>query len=83
MAGETAPIIFTAATFFSMRLPKSIFTEVMALPYNIYALVATGTSPEKQIPIAYGTAVVLLVLVLLINLIAIFMRIRYSNKNAN
>ncbi|RAK06628.1 phosphate ABC transporter membrane protein 2 (PhoT family) [Halanaerobium saccharolyticum] len=83
VAGETAPIIFTAATFFSMRLPKSVFSEVMALPYNIYALVATGTSPQKQVPIAYGTAVVLLVLVLLINLIAIFMRIKYSNKNAN
>lgn len=83
VAGETAPIIFTAATFFSMRLPKSIFTEVMALPYNIYALVSTGTSPVKQVPIAYGSAVVLLVLVLLINLIAIFMRIKYSNKNAN
>lgn len=83
VAGETAPIIFTAATFFSMRLPKSVFSEVMALPYNIYALVATGTSPAKQVPIAYGTAVVLLVLVLSINLVAIFMRIRYSNKNAN
>lgn len=83
VAGETAPIIFTAATFFSMRLPKSVFSEVMALPYNIYALVSTGTSPQSQVPIAYGTAVVLLVLVLLINLIAIFMRIRYSNKNAN
>jgi len=83
VAGETAPIIFTAATFFSMRLPKSVFSEVMALPYNIYALVATGTSPAQQVPIAYGTAVVLLVLVLFINLIAIFMRIRYSNKNAN
>jgi phosphate transport system permease protein len=81
VAGETAPIIFTAATFFSMRLPDSIFSEVMTLPYNIYALVATGTFPQKQVPIAYGTAVVLLVLVLLINLIAIFMRIKYSKKN--
>ncbi|RCW54665.1 MULTISPECIES: phosphate ABC transporter permease PstA [Halanaerobium] len=83
VAGETAPIIFTAATFFSMRLPNSVFSEVMALPYNIYALVATGTFPQKQIPIAYGTAVVLLVLVLLINLVAIFMRIKFSKKNTN
>jgi len=80
VAGETAPIIFTAATFFSMRLPKSIFSEVMALPYNIYALVSTGTFPAKQVPIAYGTAVVLLALVLLINLIAIVMRIKFSKK---
>lgn len=78
VAGETAPIIFTAATFFSMRLPKSVFNEVMALPYHIYALVTTGTMPHKQVPIAYGTAVVLLALVLFINLIAITLRIKYG-----
>lgn len=78
VAGETAPIIFTAATFFSMRLPSSIFSEVMALPYHIYALVTAGTFPYKQVPLAYGTAVVLLALVLLINLIAIVLRIRYG-----
>lgn len=78
VAGETAPIIFTAATFFSMRLPSSVFSEVMALPYHIYALVTTGTMPYKQIPLAYGTSVVLLALVFLINLIAITLRIRYD-----
>jgi phosphate transport system permease protein len=78
VAGETAPIIFTAVTFFTMRLPGSIFDEVMALPYHIYALVTEGTNPVKQIPLAYGTAVVLLTLVLLINLIAITLRIRYN-----
>ncbi|RCW49954.1 MULTISPECIES: phosphate ABC transporter permease PstA [unclassified Halanaerobium] len=83
VAGETAPIIFTAATFFSMKLPNSVFSEVMALPYHIYALVTTGTFPAKQVPFAYGTAVVLLVLVLLINLAAIILRIRYSKKFSN
>mgnify|MGYP006281515947 CR=1 FL=1 len=80
VAGETAPIIFTAATFFSMRLPDSVFDEVMALPYHIYALVTAGTFPSKQVPLAYGTAVVLLALVLFINLIAISLRIYYGNK---
>ncbi|QTL99476.1 phosphate ABC transporter permease PstA [Iocasia frigidifontis] len=80
VAGETAPIIFTAATFFSIKLPSSIFSEVMALPYHIYALVTAGTMPHKQTALAYGTAVVLLGLVLFINLIAIVLRIRYSNK---
>lgn len=80
VAGETAPILFTAATFFSMRLPDSVFDEVMALPYHIYALVTTGTYPAKQIPLAYGTAVVLLCLVLSINLIAIVLRIKFSRK---
>ncbi|MFW6036145.1 MAG: phosphate ABC transporter permease PstA, partial [Halothermotrichaceae bacterium] len=80
VAGETAPIIFTAATFFSRKLPGSIFSETMALPFHIYALVTAGTFPAKQIPLAYGTAVVLLTLVLLINLVAIILRIKYNNK---
>ncbi len=80
VAGETAPIIFTAATFYSIKLPNSVFDEVMALPYHIYALVTAGTSPAKQIPLAYGTAVVLLVLVLLINLVAIILRLKYDKK---
>ncbi len=73
-AGETAPIMFTAATFFTRRLPKSIMNEVMAMPYHIYALMTEGSFPEKHVPIAYGTAIVLLMLVLGINLIAIIIR---------
>lgn len=76
VAGETAPIMFTAATFYSRRLPSSLSDEVMALPYHIYALMTEGTHPAKQVPIAYGTALVLLMLVLLTSAIAIF--IRYS-----
>lgn len=75
-AGETAPILFTAATFYTRKLPKSIFNEVMALPYHIYALMTEGTKPEYQVPIAYGTAVVLLGLVLTISAIAIIIRYR-------
>ena len=75
-AGETAPILFTAATFYNRHLPCSIFDEVMALPYHIYALMTEGTKPEFQMPIAYGTALVLLMLVLLINLVAIIIRYR-------
>jgi len=75
-AGETAPILFTAATFYTRKLPKSIFDEVMVLPYHIYALMTEGTSPEYQVPIAYGTAVVLLGLVLAISAIAIIIRYR-------
>jgi phosphate transport system permease protein len=75
-AGETAPILFTAATFYQRKLPTSIFDEVMALPYHIYALMTEGTKPDAQVPIAYGTAVVLLFLVLAVNLIAIVIRTR-------
>ena len=73
-AGETAPIIFTAATFYSMKLPNSIIEECMALPFHIYALMTEGTHPDFQRPIAYGTSIVLLMLVLLINIFAIIIR---------
>jgi len=73
-AGETAPILFTAATFYSRRYPDSPFSEVMALPYHIYALMAEGSHPEKQTAIAYGCSLILLILVLLVSATAIMMR---------
>lgn len=80
VAGETAPIMFTAATFYSRRLPQSIFDEVMALPYHIYALMTEGTHAEAQVPIAYGTALVLLMLVLLFSALAILIRSSIRRK---
>jgi phosphate transport system permease protein len=80
VAGETAPIMFTAATFYSRRLPKSLSDEVMALPYHIYALMTEGTHAESQVPIAYGTALVLLLLVLLFSALAIFIRSSIRRK---
>lgn len=80
VAGETAPILYTAVTFYQYNLPDSIFSEVQALPYHIYALVTEGINPAKHVPIAYGTATILLMLVLLINFIAIFMRIQLRRK---
>jgi len=74
VAGETAAIMFTAATFYTGRLPTSIFDEVMALPYHIYGLMTEGTHPKEQTSIAYGTALVLLILVLGIDLLAILWR---------
>jgi len=73
-AGETAPIMFTAAAFFTAVLPKSIFDEVMALPYHIYVLATAGTHIEQTRPLQYGTALVLIVLVLGIDLVAIVLR---------
>jgi len=79
-AGETAPIMFTAAAFFSARLPDSIFDEVMALPYHIYVLATAGTRIEQTRPIQYGTAMVLLMLVMGANLIAILLRSSMRRK---
>ncbi|MDY6914841.1 MAG: phosphate ABC transporter permease PstA [Candidatus Cloacimonadota bacterium] len=80
VAGETAPILFTAATFYTRLLPKSVMDEVMALPYHIYALMTEGAHPAKQVPMAYGTAVVLLALVLLVSTVAIVIRYRIRKK---
>jgi phosphate transport system permease protein len=76
VAGETAPILFTAAAFYIRRYPKSIFSEVMALPYHIYALMTEGIHPDKQTAIAYGCSLILLFMVLMISGIAIFIRQR-------
>jgi len=73
-AGETAPIMFTAAAFFTAKLPSSIFDEVMALPYHIYVLATAGTNIEETRPLQYGTVLVLVALVLGIDLIAIVIR---------
>jgi phosphate transport system permease protein len=73
-AGETAPIMFTAAAFYTVQLPSSIFHEVMALPFHIYVLATAGTHIEETRPIQYGTVLVLVALVLGVDLIAILIR---------
>ncbi|MCK9594846.1 MAG: phosphate ABC transporter permease PstA [Candidatus Omnitrophica bacterium] len=81
IAGETAPILFTAATFYSRGFPRSAFSEVMALPYHIYALMTEGTHPDKQVAIAYGCSLILLAMVLLISTIAIIIRQKQRREN--
>ena len=79
-AGETAPIMFTAAVFYSPSLPSSIFDEIMALPYHIYVLATAGTEIEATRHLQYGTALVLIVLVLGLNLVAILYRARLRRR---
>jgi phosphate transport system permease protein len=79
VSGETAPILFTVAAYFLPRLPTSIFDQVMALPYHLYVLTTSGTNIEKSRPMAYGTALVLITLVLFVNLLANALR-RYFGK---
>lgn len=74
VAGETAPILFTAATFYIKGYPNSVFSEVMALPYHIYALMTEGTHPAEQTQIAYGCALILLIIVFLVSSVAIVIR---------
>lgn len=79
-AGETAPIMFTAAAFYTLRLPGSPFDEVMALPYHIYVLATAGTHITETRPLQYGTVLVLITLVLGLCLSAIIMRARMRRK---
>lgn len=80
-AGETAPIMFTGAVFFTPILPKSIFDEVMALPYHVYVLATAGTNIEETRHLQYGTALVLISLVLGMNLMAIVYRSHLRRKS--
>jgi phosphate transport system permease protein len=73
-AGETAPILFTGAVFFLPRLPSSIFDPTMALPYHLF--VTSTQIPDMPVEIQYGTALVLLVFVLTMNIIATVIRSR-------
>ncbi len=73
-AGETAPILFTGAAFFLPFLPKSLSDQFMALPYHLYIMSTQHHDIMKVRPIAYGTALVLIVLVFIMNLSAIILR---------
>jgi len=77
-AGETAPILFTGAAFFLPRLPGSPFDATMALPYHLFVI--STQVPEMPVQIQYGTALVLLVFVLSMNLIATVIRSRARAK---
>jgi phosphate transport system permease protein len=77
-AGETAPILFTVAAFYLPKLPQSPFDQVMALPYHLYVI--STQIPGMPISIQYGTALVLLVLVLSMNFIATLIR-RYFRRS--
>lgn len=79
-AGETAPVMFTAAVFYTPDLPTSIFNEIMVLPYHIYVLATAGTNIEATRHLQYGTALVLIVLVMSMNMTAIIWRSRLRKK---
>ena len=77
-AGETAPILFTVAVFYLPNLPRSPFEPTMALPYHLFVI--TTQVPGMPIEIQYGTALVLLGLVLSMNLVATVIRGHYRRR---
>lgn len=80
VAGETAPILLTGAAYFLPRLPDSIYSQFMALPYHLFVLATAGTNIAQTRPLQYGTALVLLIIVLGLNSIAVLIRRHYRQK---
>ena len=77
-AGETAPILFTVAAFYLPRLPQSLFDQAMALPYHLYVI--STQIPNIPASQRYGTALVLLLVVLSLNLLAVVLRTRFRRR---
>ncbi len=77
-AGETAPILFTVAAFYLPKLPHTIFDQAMALPYHLYII--STQIPNVKIETRYGTALVLLGLVLIMNFVAIIIRSHFRKQ---
>ena len=77
-AGETAPILFTVAAFYLPRLPRSVFDQVMALPYHLYVI--STQVPNMPMEFSFATCFVLIALVFLMNLVSIFLRAHFRKK---
>lgn len=77
-AGETAPILFTVAAFYLPHLPKSIFDQCMALPYHLYVI--STQVPKIKPQLQYGTALVLILMVMLLNIAAIIIRAQFRKR---
>ena len=80
VAGETAPILLTGAAYYLSRLPDSIYSQFMALPYHLFVLATSGTNIAETRSIQYGTALVLLMIVLGLNFVAVLIRRHYRQK---
>ncbi|MEN6520555.1 MAG: phosphate ABC transporter permease PstA [Armatimonadota bacterium] len=76
-AGETAPILFTAAVYYQVYLPRNVYDPVMALPYHLYTL---ATQADVRPELQWGTALVLLALVLGMSALAIMLRAKIRGK---
>lgn len=81
-AGETAPILFTGVTFYLRFPPDTLDSEFMALPYHLYILSTQHHAIEQVRPLAYGTALVLILLIVALNIIAFIIRHKYTPKTS-
>src|SRR5690606_2475138 len=80
-AGETAPILFTGVTFYLRFPPDTLDSEFMALPYHLYILSTQHHAIEEVRPLAYGTALVLILLILGLNILPFIIGGNYGNHS--
>jgi phosphate transport system permease protein len=80
-AGETAPILFTGVAFYINGVTTSVNQEFMALPYHLYMLSTQHNAIEQVRPLAYATAVVLILLVFILNIIAFIIRFKQRTQD--
>ena len=79
-AGETAPILFTGVAFYINNPSGYLNQEFMSLPYHLYMLSTQHQAIEQVRPLAYGTALVLIIVVFLLNLTAFYIRYKHSKN---
>ncbi|MFA6170650.1 MAG: phosphate ABC transporter permease PstA [Candidatus Margulisiibacteriota bacterium] len=77
-AGETAPILFTVAAFYLPKLPTSVYDQAMALPYHIYVL--STQVPNVSVKMQYGTVLVLVGIIFILNIVASYIRSYFRKK---
>jgi phosphate transport system permease protein len=80
-AGEVAPILFTGVAYYLPQLPTHLNDPFMSLGYHVYVLATQSPDVDRTKPLLYGTALVLLILTFLLNMVAISIRSR-SRKRA-
>jgi phosphate transport system permease protein len=81
VAGETAPILFTGVAFYITGIPGSVKQEFMALPYHLYMLSTQHQSIETVRPLAYGTVTVLILIILMMNMVAFYIRQKFREND--
>jgi phosphate transport system permease protein len=77
-AGETAPIMFTGAVFYSPFLPQGIFDETMAMALHLFVISTQVPGVPEELP--YGVALVLITMVLAMNALAVGFRVYLRGK---
>jgi phosphate transport system permease protein len=77
-AGETAPIMFTGAVFFTPFLPQSVFDQTMAMSLHLFVVTTQVPGVPEELP--YGVALVLIAMVLVMNSVSIALRMYMRGK---